>query len=140
MSCGVGHRHASDSTLLWLWYRLAAVALIQPLAWEPLYAAGAATKRQKKKTKQNKQTNKKKQKKKPFPLTAVLPPVVPSHYPPSQANASEMLVSRLTGCSLPPSWLYLVTPHTVLIEVVIPAAYAPLPLPVHGPQRCAAPA
>ena len=31
-----------DPTLLWLWCRLAAPALIRPLAWEPPYAAGAA--------------------------------------------------------------------------------------------------
>ena len=42
MSCGVGHRHSSDSELLWLWCRPAATALIQPLAWEPPYAAEAA--------------------------------------------------------------------------------------------------
>ena len=34
-----------DPTLLWLWYRLAAVAQIQPLAWELPYAAGAALKK-----------------------------------------------------------------------------------------------
>jgi len=45
MSCGVGHRHGSDLALLWLWHRLA--ALIQPLAWEPPYAAGAALKKTK---------------------------------------------------------------------------------------------
>ena len=33
--------------LLWLWCRPAAVAMIQPLAWEPPYAAGAALKKQK---------------------------------------------------------------------------------------------
>ena len=49
MSCGVGHRHGSGPTLLWLWCRPAAGALIQPLAWEPLDAAGAALKRQKQK-------------------------------------------------------------------------------------------
>ena len=27
MSCSVGHRHSSDLALLWLWHRLAAVAL-----------------------------------------------------------------------------------------------------------------
>ena len=27
MSCGVGHRHGSDSTLLWLWCRQAVAAL-----------------------------------------------------------------------------------------------------------------
>ena len=46
-SCGVGHRHSSDLALLWR--RLAAAALIQPLAWEPPYATGVALKRPKKK-------------------------------------------------------------------------------------------
>ena len=31
-----------DMVLLWLWRRLAAVALIRPLTWEPPYASGAA--------------------------------------------------------------------------------------------------
>ena len=44
MSCSVGHRHGSDPVLLWLWRRLAAVALIQTLAWELLYAVGVALK------------------------------------------------------------------------------------------------
>ena len=44
MICGVGHRRGLDPTLLWLWHRLAAVAPIGPLAWESLYAAGAALK------------------------------------------------------------------------------------------------
>ena len=34
--------------LLWLWCRLAAIAPIQPQAWELSYAAGTALKRQKK--------------------------------------------------------------------------------------------
>ena len=50
MSCGVGHRCGSDPMLLWLWHRLAAVVLIQPLVWELSYAMGVvALKRQKKK-------------------------------------------------------------------------------------------
>ena len=49
MSCGVGHRHGFDPTLLWLWYRPAATTLIQPLAWESPYAKGAALKRKKEK-------------------------------------------------------------------------------------------
>ena len=49
VSCGVGHKHSSDPTLLWLRCRPAAVALIQPTAWKLPYAAGAALK--------NKQTN-----------------------------------------------------------------------------------
>ena len=36
---------------LWLWHRLAAEALIQPLAWEPPYAVGTAKKTKKKKKK-----------------------------------------------------------------------------------------
>ena len=51
MSCGVGRRCSSNLTLLRLWHRLAAVAPIRPLAWEPPYAAGAGLKRQKKKKK-----------------------------------------------------------------------------------------
>ena len=42
VSCGVGRRRGSDPALLWLWCRPAAVALIQPLAWEPPYAVGVA--------------------------------------------------------------------------------------------------
>ena len=58
MSCGIGHRCSLDPE--WLWHRLAVVALIQPLAWECPYAAGAALKGKKKKTKKtNKQTKKK---------------------------------------------------------------------------------
>ena len=38
MSCGVGRRCGLDLMLLWLWCSLAAVAPIQPLAWEPPYA------------------------------------------------------------------------------------------------------
>ena len=45
VSCCVGHRCVSDPMLLWLWGRLAAAALIQPLAM------GVALKRQKKKKK-----------------------------------------------------------------------------------------
>ena len=51
MSCGVGRRCFSDLALLWLWHRPAAIAPIQPLAWEPPYAAGMALKRQKDKKK-----------------------------------------------------------------------------------------
>jgi len=50
VSCGVGGRRGSDPELLWLWRRPAATAPIQPLAWQPPYAAGTALK----KAKQNK--------------------------------------------------------------------------------------
>ena len=49
-ACGVGRRRGSDPALLWLWCRLAAVAPIGPLPWEPPCATGAALKN---KTKQN---------------------------------------------------------------------------------------
>jgi len=52
MSCGVGHRCSSDPALLWLWYRLEAVALFQPLAWEFSHATGAALKKKRKKEKE----------------------------------------------------------------------------------------
>ena len=51
MSCGVGCRHCLDLTLLWLWFRPVAIALIQPLAWEPPDAVDVALKRPKKKKK-----------------------------------------------------------------------------------------
>ena len=49
MSCGVGHRCGSDPALLWLCYRLAAVAPIGPLACEPPHAVGEALKKKAKK-------------------------------------------------------------------------------------------
>ena len=49
MICGVGSRHSSDPVLLWLWHSLVATAPIQPLAWEPPYAAGMALEKEKKK-------------------------------------------------------------------------------------------
>ena len=44
MSYGVGLSSGLDLVLLWLWYRLAAVALIRTLAWEPPYTVGVAPK------------------------------------------------------------------------------------------------
>ena len=60
MSCGVGLRRGSDPELLWLWHRLATTAPIRPLAWEPLYAVGAALEkanRPKKKKKEKEKRN-----------------------------------------------------------------------------------
>ena len=48
-SCGVACRFGSESALLWLRCRLAAAALVQPLAQELPYAAGMAVKKKKKK-------------------------------------------------------------------------------------------
>ena len=47
-SSRVGRRHSSDPALLYLWHRPAAVALIQPRAWEPPYAMGANLKQKNK--------------------------------------------------------------------------------------------
>lgn len=49
MICHVGHRHGSVPTLLWLWDRLAAAALISPLAWELPNIRGCAPKKSQKK-------------------------------------------------------------------------------------------
>ena len=46
MSWGVGCRCGSDPALLWLWHRLAATALISPLAWKLPYALAVALKKQ----------------------------------------------------------------------------------------------
>ena len=51
MSCCVGHRRGSDPVLLWLWYRPAAAALIQTLAWKLPYASGVTLKRERQKRK-----------------------------------------------------------------------------------------
>ena len=48
MTYDVGHRQGSDLALLWLWHKLAAVAPIRPLVWEPPYSMGAALRRPKK--------------------------------------------------------------------------------------------
>ena len=53
MSCDVGCRRGSDPVLLWLWCRPAAVALIEPLAWEPPYADEEGATERKKKTSGN---------------------------------------------------------------------------------------
>ena len=45
LSCDVESRRGLDLALPWMWYRLAAVALIRPLAWEPPYAMGPALKK-----------------------------------------------------------------------------------------------
>ena len=50
----VGCRHGLDPSLMWLWRRLAATALIRPLAWEPPYAAGSALEKAKQTNKQKK--------------------------------------------------------------------------------------
>ena len=49
VNCGVGRRCGSDPTLLGLWCRPAAVALIGSLAWELPHAAVVALKKQKNK-------------------------------------------------------------------------------------------
>ena len=51
-----------DPALLWLWCRLAAVASIQPLAWELPYAAGATLRKEKKKDKKREKKKRKEKK------------------------------------------------------------------------------
>jgi len=70
MSCGVGCRRGSDPALLRFWHRPVATAPIQPLAWEPPYAAGVALE----KAKRQKQTNKTAVS---FPFSSTLPTIKP---------------------------------------------------------------
>ena len=58
--------------LLWLWYRPAAAAPIQPLAWELQCAMGEALKR-------NRRIGRKKKKKNPPPLSDPSKPMTPGH-------------------------------------------------------------
>jgi len=62
MTCGAGCRRGWDLALLGLWCRLAGIALIRSLAWEPPYAAGVALKGQKKKKEKRKKKERKKEK------------------------------------------------------------------------------
>ena len=76
MSCGVGRRCGLDPMWLWLWCRPVATVLIQPLAWEPPYAVGAASemaKRQKTKQKQTKKPKNKTKKKGNNPHSKIIP-------------------------------------------------------------------
>ena len=57
LSCSVGCRRGLNLVLLCLWCRPAAVAPIQPLAWELPPAAGAALKKAKKKKKRKRRTS-----------------------------------------------------------------------------------
>ena len=59
MSCGIGCRSGLDPMLLWFWHRPVATAPIQPLAWEPPYAEGAAQEMAKKEKKKKKKERKK---------------------------------------------------------------------------------
>ena len=52
---GLAH-WVKDLALLWLWCKLAATALIRPLAWELLYATCVALKIQKKKERKKEKT------------------------------------------------------------------------------------
>ena len=47
--CSLALLRVKDPVLPWLWYRLAATAVIGPLAWEPPYAVGVALEKTKKK-------------------------------------------------------------------------------------------
>ena len=50
-------RRVKDLALLWLWHRLAALAPIRPIAWEPPCATCAALKKTKDKKRKQKQKN-----------------------------------------------------------------------------------
>ena len=86
MSCGVGHRRNSDLVLLWLWRRLAAIALIRPLAWEPPYAVGVDLEKTKK-------TKKKKKRERERAFQAAWPPYQDPRVFPSRSFAIALALS-----------------------------------------------
>ena len=57
MSCSADRILGLDPALLWLWHRLAATALIRPLAWEPLNAVGAGLEKTQRHKDQKKKRN-----------------------------------------------------------------------------------
>ena len=63
MSSDIGHRCVLDPALLWLWWRLATVALISPLTRELPSALGAAVKKKKKKREREREKEKIKEEK-----------------------------------------------------------------------------
>ena len=65
-SCGISHRGGSDLAVLWLWFRPAAAAPTQLLAWELPRATSTALKRQKKKKKKEREEEEEESK---LPLT-----------------------------------------------------------------------
>ena len=60
MSYSIGCRHCSDPALLWLWRRLAAAALIPPLALELPYGSRAVKKKKKEGRKKERKRERKK--------------------------------------------------------------------------------
>ena len=62
-----------ELVLLWLWYRLAVAALIQPLAWELPYAAGVPIKRKKEEKRKGKGKRKEKKRKKKMSFSVSTP-------------------------------------------------------------------
>uniref|UniRef100_A0A4X1TZZ9 EF-hand calcium binding domain 5 n=1 Tax=Sus scrofa TaxID=9823 RepID=A0A4X1TZZ9_PIG len=90
MSCGVGLRHGSDLALLCLWWRPAAVALIQSLAWELLYAMGEALKSRRKKKRRWFKINH---------LSSFYPQLISSYITDFKSEMFEGLLKHLCHCA-----------------------------------------
>ena len=102
VSCGVGCRCGSDPKLLWLWRRLTATAPIQPLAWEPPYATGAALEM----AKRQKKNNNNKIKEIPCTLpawTCCILELTSLESARPRVKSPNFLVSNCSLCSLRPS-------------------------------------
>ena len=111
MSCGVGCRCGLDPELLWLWCRLAAVALIRPIAWEPPCATGVVLKRQK--------TKKKKIVK---PLLFGFPPALETPHPPFFLPVVQIQVLILTPFSFYSPFPDDLTSATIYIRTFFPSS------------------
>ena len=90
MSCGVG----SDLALLWPWHRLAAIAPMRPLAWEPP-AIEKTKKTKKKKKKKRKEIAHYRGKKKEINKQSKTHPYHNHHPQPLFLEVSEVLILRI---------------------------------------------
>ena len=99
MSCGVAHRCGLDLALLWLLHRLAAIALIRPLAWETPYAVGVALKKKTKDKKKQKTKTKKPENKTTmrYHLTAVRTAIINKSSTNSGKSVEKRGLSYTTG-------------------------------------------
>ena len=114
MSYGVGCRHGSGLTLLWLWCTPVAAAPIQPPAQKLPYATGAALKRKKEKKRRGRG----------FQLTGVMREdngnipnnraasnrLPPGHHSLRQALCTKYIVGIVTFCIVTPTlWDHIIS-------------------------------
>ena len=117
-----GHRRGSDLALLWRWRRLAAIAAIQPLAWELPDAVGVAIKKKKKKKKKEKEKKKEKHPAFKAPSTPLSPSRAPSALIPALIEPLQPLKPESMHV-LGPRWLVELLKEEALRSPLHPQAF-----------------